>query len=279
MPTKYMFHAALNYAGTQQALNGCHSDQAFWTAVAEKHYGFEKANIVVLKEPTKAQLKEGIIQTLQKAVSHDLVVLGYSGHGTIVPPGVQAWVPGDFNWDNPDTWLSYDELDQLLTRYEAQGVVVVLISDSCHSEADPRMNMRTMNPHPTKDRYLKPPPQILRRIVSYPFERNVVTSGQDDLMLAGCRRDQTSADAWIDGGYCGAFTYAMGLALKENRNASYQEATIKARAWLAAEGYDQVPGCKGAPAFASLPFFGFPTVKDMEESRTVADTNPALRLV
>jgi hypothetical protein len=45
------------------------------------------------------------------------------------------------------------------------------------------------------------------------------------ILLASCRSDQTSADAFIEGTYRGAFTWALGKAIREsNGNVSYEKA-------------------------------------------------------
>ncbi len=44
------------------------------------------------------------------------------------------------------------------------------------------------------------------------------------ILLAGCRSEQTSADAFIEGSYRGAFTWALGKAIREaNGNLSYEQ--------------------------------------------------------
>lgn len=243
----------INYEGSGMALNGCLHDAQMWAGRLQAN---KFHSVVSLEEAqcTKAALVEAIRTALAKCPANGLFVLTYSGHGTIVPPGNQAWVPYDFDWKKPDTWLTYDEIDRVLIQYEQAGVRVVIISDSCHSAADPRRHMRSMNSNPTRFRYLPPPPEMVTRIVGYPFGRNVVTADQDDILLAGCRKEQTSADAFIDGKYWGAFSYACDQALIKDPTLSYQAAVLKARAYLAREGYDQVPQACGDPGMLDRPF-------------------------
>jgi hypothetical protein len=141
-------------------------------------------------------------------------------------------------------------------EHEAKGVRVVLIFDSCHSAADPRLHMRTRNAfiHAPKTRFLAPPPEMLKRTRGMPFDRNVITSDMDDVLLAGCAREQTSADAWIEDGWHGAFTYALNQAVGQPA-VTYLEAVLGARKWLAGQGYDQTPQACGSPELLDRPFF------------------------
>lgn len=244
----------INYKGSSMELNGCLHDAGMWSG-RMKAKKFASVTLIEETAATKAAMVAALKETLSKCPPKGLCVLTYSGHGTIVPPGNQAWVPYDFDWKKPDTWLTYDEIDRMLIQYEQAGVRVVIISDSCHSAADPRRHMRSMNAHPTRFRYLPPPPDMVARTVGYPFGRNVVTADQDDILLAGCRKEQTSADAYIDGRYWGAFSYACDRALTKDPALSYQGAVLQARAYLAREGYDQVPQACGDPGALEHGFF------------------------
>lgn len=246
----------INYTDTKMELNGCMRDANMWHARMVRRK-FTSAEVNTEAACTKAAMVSRLQYALSKTPAGSLFVVSYSGHGTIVPPGVQAWVPYDFDWNKPETWFTYDELDRLLLKHELQGVRVVIISDSCHSAADPRRHLRNLNPHPTKFRFLPPPPEMAARNIGQPFERNVITADQDDILLAGCRKEQTSADAYIDGHYWGAFSYAMDQALLKDENLSYHMAVLKARAYLASEGYDQVPQPCGDPAMLGQRFFHF----------------------
>lgn len=254
-PNAYGVAIGINYANDpEKTLNGCINDALFWAEYMDKHT-FKSVLYLHEDEATKANMKKMLVDEIKKVPPGDLFVLTYSGHGTIVPPGTQAWVPYDFSWEDPDTWFTYDELDLILMRYEQQGVRVVIVSDSCHSAADPRKHLRTRSLHPTKFRYLDPPARIMTRTRGYPFGRNMCTADQNDIMLAGCRKEQTSADAFFEGHYWGAFTYALRRELTKDATLTYQAATLKARAWLSAQMFDQTPQACGDIVALSYPFF------------------------
>jgi hypothetical protein len=253
---------ASNYEGTENQLNGCLNDAQYWADVHNSDVvNADSCTELLAGDMTKANMVEAIEEGLDAAVDNSVFDLTYSGHGTIAPPGLQSWVPNDFDWDDKDTWLTYDELDHIFMQHEKRGVLVVVISDSCHSKADPRLHFRDLsNPKKTKNRFLEPPAHIQKRIVASPFHRNVLTVNQDDLLLSGCKRNQTSADAYIGDSYHGAFTYSLSQSidpfLKGLTTApSYTGSILKGRAWLATHSYDQVPSVDGDPKIAAMPYF------------------------
>lgn len=259
MPARPRRHAlifGINYAGRRgiDALHGCLNDASYWTDTV-RSMGFDVRRTLRESQCTREKMSAAIAKTVSAARTGDLVVICYSGHGTIVPPGVQSWVPYDFVWKAPSTWLTYDDLDRLLMEHEQRGVMVVVITDSCHSKADPRKHWRKLGRYPSRVRFLEPPPEIQKRIVSSPFRRNALTVSEDDLLLAAAQRDQTATDDYIDGAYRGAFTFALSEVLAGEPSLSYQAAVVKARAWLAENDYDQVPSANGSPAILRMRFF------------------------
>lgn len=258
MPKRHALMFGLNYAGQGDLeLKGCVNDARFWSQTVQ-NLAFDSHKVLVNSQCSRNAMAKALTKTVQQAASGDLVVLCYSGHGTIVPPGVQSWVPIDFDWKNPKTWFTYDDLDRMLMASEQSGVLVVVITDSCFSKANPRKHFRKMAAHRPKNRFLNPPPWIQKRMVVPPFHRNILTVDQDDLLLAACQKDQTSADDEIDGVWHGAFTYALSQALEDNPKATYHQAILKARAWLAENDYDQVPSGNGSPDLLKLTFFSLP---------------------
>ena len=66
------------------------------------------------------------------------------------------------------------------------------------------------------------------------------------MLIAACREDQTSADAWIDGGYHGAHTYHLCRTLGNGtRDLTYRALVSAAGAALSRAGFDQVPQLEG----------------------------------
>ena len=69
------------------------------------------------------------------------------------------------------------------------------------------------------------------------------------ILIAGCRSDQSSADADIDGEYHGALTYFLCRAIEELAYAaSYRAVVARTRRLLQTNGYEQVPQLEGPAA-------------------------------
>ncbi len=101
-------------------------------------------------------------------------------------------------------------------------------------------------------RFVPPPVDIAARIDRRrPVKRRRLLREQagremNHVLLAGCRDDQTSADAWIGGSYNGAFTYYLCEAIRdEGIDLTYEHLIGRVRASLDFHGYSQVPQCEG----------------------------------
>ena len=76
------------------------------------------------------------------------------------------------------------------------------------------------------------------------------------MLIAACRDDQTSADAWIDGGYHGAHTYYLCRALANGaRDLTYRALVSAAGTALSRAGFDQVPQLEGPARLLVDPVF------------------------
>jgi hypothetical protein len=64
----------------------------------------------------------------------------------------------------------------------------------------------------------------------------------DAILLAGCKENQTSADAWINNRYQGAMTYALAAVLyKYNYNITYEQLMIEVNKYMDKFKYTQNP--------------------------------------
>jgi hypothetical protein len=120
-----------HYAGWSGDLNACEADAEDMAAIAASQ-NFKVATLLT-KTATRAQIKKKIQEAAKSLKSGDIFMLSYSGHGGQLP---------DRNNDEPDgqdeTWCLYDgelvddELYSLFAKF-AQGVRILVFSDSCHS--------------------------------------------------------------------------------------------------------------------------------------------------
>lgn len=79
---------------------------------------------------------------------------------------------------------------------------------------------------------------------------------EGNILLAGCRADQTSADARIEGDYHGAFTYGLVQTLKQaNGNLSYRDLAAGTGDFLGKNNFAQVPQLEHARGRDLKPVF------------------------
>jgi metacaspase-1 len=251
-------------------LRGCVNDVINMQKVLTQRYGFPKRNITTLLDynATQKAMQSAIAALVKGGKKGDVLLVHFSGHGSNVPDdnGDEAdtrdeiLCPTDLDWKNPfrDDWLrkTFDGVKA--------GVNLTVITDCCHSG--------------TITRAIRPPDaEILERYLPSPWDLVAVESGRvlrgkrrsglhkapmatrtkrdiipaelPEVLISGCRADQTSADAFIGGSYNGALTYSMAAAIMEARrpltHRELHDATI---AKLKKGRYSQVPQLECAKA-------------------------------
>lgn len=246
-------------------LRGCVNDVTDLRGVLTAFGGFRKSDVSVLTDTaaTRKAMVAGIRKLLKASKKGDVALLHYSGHGSHVPDDEtrrdeadgrdEVLCPADLNWDDPlrDDWLR-DMLDSV-----AAGVHLAVIMDCCHSGT----NTRALPPPdaPVKARYLPSPWSLaraesgrraskdvtgeLRR--SAPKSRrtsDVVHADIPEVLITGCRDNQTSADAFLDGRFNGALTFALVQAIRATKGTlTYRELHQRASAVIKKRKFEQVP--------------------------------------
>jgi hypothetical protein len=77
-----------------------------------------------------------------------------------------------------------------------------------------------------------------------------------EILLSGCKSNQTSADAYIDSDYHGAMSYYAIKAIKDGGfNLSYADLHANLLPMLEDENYDQVPQLEGTDENKQRPLF------------------------
>lgn len=225
-----------NYPGTHMDLQGCVNDANDWAAdLAARGFGVTK---LLDAQATKAAMVTGIETLIGGAISGDLVVITYSGHGTYVPDLNGDEVDGldeglcPYDLQTGGEALLDDEIHELFNARKA-GVRLVLISDSCHSGtvtraagADPDAEAAARPRFMPMGNWL-PDERLPRGASGNPLSSVLGVSGTSaftstlsrkvgDLLLAGCKEgpNNFSYDAQIQGRPCGAFTYYALKTLK-----------------------------------------------------------------
>jgi hypothetical protein len=222
-------------------------------------------------------MQAGITDLMRGAKKGDVLVLHYSGHGSNVPDDEknrdeadgrdEILCPTDLNWDKPfrDDWLrtTFDKLPA--------GVSFTTIMDCCHSGT----NTRAIQPPDVKvkQRYLPSPwglaaaesHRSLPRNVSSELRRSsrsvrkakdIVNAELPEVLITGCRDTQTSADAFINGRFNGALTFALVEAIRKSKGRlTYRQWHDRAADVLKARKFEQVPQLEGRASQFEAPLF------------------------
>jgi hypothetical protein len=269
-PRGLSLHLGLNavnpasYSGWSGDLVACEFDANDMAAIA-KTRGM-KSTVLLTKKATRANALAAIRSAAKTLTSGDLFFVTYSGHGGQVPD-----VTGEEDDKNDETWCLYDgellddELYLELSRF-AEGVRVLVLSDSCHSgtvtraappDRTPRqmgrskmmplaVALRTYREH--KEFYDKlqhdvahqsgktstvDPDAALAQAHAHAAVSNRLTAIAKEckasvILISGCQDNQTS----MDGDHNGAFTEALLLEWNHGKykgNYAKFHAAIKSR--------------------------------------------------
>ena len=224
---------AINKYGGGNDLNGCINDQKDF--IAKLNALFPGFDIRAWKDSEVTTGK--FISELDSAIGvlrpGDTLIVHYSGHGTTVP---------DRSGDEPDEedealyvingTVSDDIIGKSLQMIP-DGATVVLFFDSCFSG--------TITRAVRKIRFVPNPEMAGRKIIK---RRHFAKSFEmNHLVFSGCSEDQTSADAYINGRYNGAFTFYALYNLRPGItfNGWYSEI----RKYLPSKDFDQIPTLEG----------------------------------
>jgi hypothetical protein len=257
-------------------LRGCVNDVKNMQSVLTRSYGFKGDDITVLTDfaATKKGIESAIRKLVQGGRKGDVLLVHFSGHGSNVPDddGDEAddrdeiLCPTDLDWKNPmrDDWLrkTFDSM--------RAGVSLTVITDCCHSGTI----TRAVQPPdaPSIERYLPSPWDLvavesgrsLRGTVKTELrkskrtsrkQRDIVEADLPEVLITGCRADQTSADAMIGGSFNGALTYNLVAAIGDAQGElSYRQLHDATTAKLKRGRFDQVAQLECAKSHLDRPF-------------------------
>ena len=257
-------------------LRGCVNDVLNMQKVLTQRYAFAKSDIATLVDfgATQKAMQAAISGLIRGGRRGDVLLVHFSGHGSNVPDtdGDEAdrrdeiLCPTDLDWKNPflDDWLrkTFDGL--------REGVSLTVITDCCHSGTI----TRAVRPPDAEiiERYLPSPWDLVavesgRKLrgkrtsglhkapAAARAKRDIIPADLPEVLISGCRADQTSADAFIGGSYNGALTYSLAASINEARRPlTYRELHDATIAKLKKGRYAQVPQLECARARLDQPF-------------------------
>jgi hypothetical protein len=236
-------------------LRGCVNDVTNIRDVLLKYFDFAVKDIRVLvdRRATQKAIMERLQWLVKDAKPGDRLLFHFSGHGSQIRDRDgdelkdrldEILCPHDMDWDG--AYIVDDDL-KVLFKGIPKGTCLEIFLDCCHSGTGIR-EMNGMAQLPTeqtiKPRFLAPPVDIRMReeddLPVHPIARS--TNPQQHALFAGCKDNQTSADAFISGSYNGAFTYYLCKHLRGTQGDISRGDLLKnLRASLRHEGYSQVP--------------------------------------
>jgi hypothetical protein len=138
------------------------------------------------------------------------------------------------------------------------GATVIILMDCCYSGDITKYMQSFISPtkHPIKSRFYNPgltaPKRYRRRMLKTDIRKT------NWLVISGCGEHQTSADAYIDGKYNGAFTYYSLKALEPGM--TFQQWYDEIKKYLPGDGFNQAPEPEGPTLLRNRVLFEGPTL-------------------
>ena len=290
-----------DYRGIRD-LKGCINDVGNMRHILKTYLGFSNNDIRVVVD-SRAD-KQGILYRLEYMVKvaqpGDFMVFHFSGHGSQIRDRNgdeledhldELLCPWDMDWE--DGFILDDDLDRIFKNIP-EGAFLEVFLDCCHSGTATRGGDLFcgeeigFESEPT-GRFLPPPPDIAFRFEGetgalgptrgfQTLNRSGVRrSTASHILWSGCRADQTSADAYINGGYNGAFTYFFCKHMRETGgNITRRNLLTRVRDSLRYNGYLQTPQleCMDESAYENHPLQWVPPE---EKRRYLYLTTPYMR--
>ncbi|HYN26447.1 MAG TPA: caspase family protein [Pyrinomonadaceae bacterium] len=246
--------------GEENDLRGCVNDANDWANLLKKHFDFTNIKQLLNGDATKTNIVAGIQDLLNGAKAGDILVFTNASHGTYLadtdgdePKYDEAICPHD-----TDSNLLVDDDLRELFKNIPKDVRLTVISDSCHSGSVTRVKVNEYR----RNRQLNPvvfggielSPDQLR--AARGKKEKYLESGMKEILLSGCKSNQTSADAYIASDYHGAMSYYAIKAITDaNYKLTYADLHKNLVSMLEEENYDQVPQLEGTDEYKNRQAF------------------------
>jgi len=230
-----LLFAINDYPGSANDLRGCIKDQLNVVDKLNKQFlGFVIKTFKDSQVTRKVFITE-VTSAINELKPGDVLLVHYSGHGTQVYDK-----SGDEKDGYDEALYLYDGvvIDDDIGSYLKNipdGAIVVLMFDSCFSGTVTRSSKDKKN----KIKFVKTEGLPLRR------KKRIRISKEEMkwIVFSGCEEHQTSADAYINGDYNGAFTYYAMKTLVPN--ITYNEWLVQIKKYLPSSIFEQIPTLEG----------------------------------
>ncbi len=273
------------------SLNGCVNDVRNMADILTSFYDFTPDNIrtIVDESVTRNNLMDRLDWLIDDAQEGDLLLFHFAGHGSQIQDRDgdeledsldEILCLHDMDFRNSDSYLVDDDFNDIIDRLPKDVYLTVCI-DACHSGTATRdLGLLTSElqipseKRKIQPRYLKPPADLelrnygktlnIRRLGTKVREdkKNAVSDSStraNHVLLAGCMDEQTSADAFLNNDYNGAFTYYLCKTIRETRGAiTYKDLIKKVRERLVFNSFSQIPQLNGNEDLMKSNFLSIP---------------------
>jgi hypothetical protein len=225
-PSKKALLFGLNYINTSNELRGCINDvNNIGDYLKSKSYSITKLTDYTNPKPTRATIISELTNFLQKGKEGDKLFFHYSGHGSKLRDN-----NNDEN-DNQDETLEGlddksvldDELKDIIVNNLKPGVELIALIDACHSGTMLDLKYQYLNDDNSET----------------VINNNIETNGTV-YMIGGSKDYQFSMDAFIEGKWQGALSWAFKKTISTNTNVTWKELIEKMRSLLNQNGFTQI---------------------------------------
>ena len=228
-------------------LRGCVHDVASMRVLLG-HNDFSVMHVRSLtdEQATKQRIMDSLEQMVMNMKEGDHGVFHFSGHGSQVPDTNsdesdsldEILCPHDFDWTS--TYITDDGLREILSNLHP-GATLDVVLDACHSGTGLR---EVGDPVAKYIEYPGPWPVLVGVAGTMCYKAKELLKGHDQpnvALWAGCRSDQTSADAFINNIYQGAMTWAFTRAMQDWDNQCSRDDLIQGIHLKLSGKFDQEP--------------------------------------
>lgn len=251
-----------DYPGPE-SLNGCVNDAQAWSEVLQDLFGFAESDVKLLLN--KSATRKNTISAIQTLFSDlndgDIVVLTVSCHGSYLTDDSGMGLKEVLcPYDIETAWIELAELAQL-TYSVPMGVRLTLVLDTgftgtmtraAVSESLP--GLRT--PDDRRVRFLSPA-LMGKQLSPNPWSAKADKTDWNALVLMASSANQYAYEAYIDGEYRGAFSYAAIQTIRAaGGNLAAPLLKKQTALWLEDNGFPQHPQLLGQMAKERKTLFG-----------------------
>jgi len=243
-------------------LNGCINDMLDMRKLAKSYFQYTNSDIHCLNDDrAKTKMIKDRLEMLRDwAKPGDKVLFTFSSHGSQIRDRDgdetkdhmdEIICPWDMDWDR-ELYITDDWMKELCDSFK-EGVSFEVLIDACHSGTMLRNGFPRIPGVTIQNRSITPPLSIALRAegeenIMKPTPRFMTRALKDSekVLWAGCKSNQTSADAYFNGRYNGAMTYAFCQVVSRAKGVISRKDTIIAmQRMLRRGGYDQIPQLEG----------------------------------